>query len=246
MLKTISKNNNKPKKNYITTINSKWVKKNSYQKKFGAKYPPSFPNEMLVRVCSSKRYGKYKININKKNFKVLEVGCFAGNNARFFIENKIKYYGQEISRQMIQLFKNNLKRLNYKIPEIRIGHNENIKYENNFFDLLISINTIHYSYGKKLEKALSEYARIIKKNGFAIIETPMLNHPAVKSSKKISDFHFLWGLKGFRKNTNIGFINDLKKFKKMILKYFKSFQINYKHEIYIKNSYSSYFFICKK
>ena len=66
-----------------------WLKKNSYDKKKGSKSPPSYPNEMLIRLCTSKRFSKFPLNIFKKNFKVIEIGCFAGNNLRFFIENKV-------------------------------------------------------------------------------------------------------------------------------------------------------------
>ena len=65
-----------------------WLKKNSYDKKKGSKSPPSYPNEMLIRLCTSKRFSKFPLNIFKKNFKVIEIGCFAGNNLRFFIENE--------------------------------------------------------------------------------------------------------------------------------------------------------------
>ena len=70
----------------------KYTKKNSYKSKF----PPSFPNEMMVKFFSSKKYS----NINFKspsNNKVLEIGSFSGNNLRYFIENNYKTYGIEIT-----------------------------------------------------------------------------------------------------------------------------------------------------
>ncbi len=168
---------------------------------------------------------------------------FLGNNMRFFIENKIKCYGSEINQEIENLCKKNLKRLKYKLPVVKIRNNKNLNYGNNYFNMLVSINTIHYSYGEHLNKALSEYSRVIKKGGYTLIETPTQNHYIVKASKKISDFNYQRGLEGFRKNTNNGFVNKLNMFKKMILKYFSSFQINYKNEIYGKYNFSTYFFI---
>ncbi len=229
--------------NYQT---KQWVKKNSFEKKFGSINPPLFPNEMLVRLCSSSRFSKIKINILRKKFKILEIGCFSGNNLRFFLEKKVHCYGSEINNEMRNLCINNLKKFGYKNIKINIGDNENINYGNNYFDLLVSINTIHYSYGKNLEYAVKEYARVIKKGGILIFETPTPMHTTVKKSKKVGDFHFLWGDKGFRNKNPIGFINNLSKFKRILNKYFSKFEINHKVESYNKIKLSTYFFVCKK
>jgi len=223
-----------------------WLKKNSYDKKKGSKSPPSYPNEMLIRLCTSKRFSKFPLNIFKKNFKVIEIGCFAGNNLRFFIENKVKCYGSEINNNMVNLCKENLKRFKIKTPIIKIGTNENIDYKKNFFDLLVSINTIHYSYKNGLIKAVEEYSRVLKKGGIAIIETPKKNHTTVNKSQFISDFHFKWGPKGFRKYSDMGFVNNEKKFVKILKKYFRNVETNYKIEKYAKFNISNFVFVCQK
>tara|TARA_Y100000768_G_C23983095_1_gene687053 strand:- start:1801 stop:2499 length:699 start_codon:yes stop_codon:yes gene_type:complete len=227
-------------------LKKNWKKNNSYEKKYGANNPPSYPNEMLVRLCSSTRFSDIKINLSKKNLKILEIGCFAGNNLRFFLEKKIQCFGSEINSSMKRLCENNLKSLGYKNLKIKIGDNENINFKSYFFDLLISINTIHYSYGKNLENAVKEYSRVLKKNGVLLFETPSPEHSTMKKSKKISDFHFLWGDNGFRKKTPIGFINNLNKFKKILYKYFSKIEINHKVEKYKNMNLSTYFFICQK
>ena len=51
---------------------------------------------------------------------------------------------------MVQLCKENLNRFKLKPPLIKIGTNENLKFKKNFFNLLVSINTIHYSYKNNL------------------------------------------------------------------------------------------------
>ena len=224
----------------------KWKRKNSFDKKFGSKNPPSYHHEMLLRVCLSKRFTNIEFNIFKKNFQILEIGCFSGNNLRFFLENKINCFGSEINKDMINLCKTNLRRFNLISPKIRLGDNLNIDYKSKFFNLLVSINTIHYSYGHNLELAVKEYSRVLKKGGVAIIETPTKNHTTVKKSKKITDFHYLWGPTGFRKKSSMGFVNNLKKFEKILKKYFSKIEINYKNEEYKKNNLSTYFFICKK
>ena len=45
----------------------KWNEKNSFNRSKGAKFPPSYPNEMLVKLCSSKSYSNLTKNLfNKK------------------------------------------------------------------------------------------------------------------------------------------------------------------------------------
>ena len=52
-----------------------WNKKNSVKQAFGSKFPPSYPNEMLVKTLSSSKYSFLtKKFINKKK-KICEIGC---------------------------------------------------------------------------------------------------------------------------------------------------------------------------
>ena len=83
----------------------KYTKKNTHK----SKNPPSYPNEMMVKIFSSKHYSNIKIKSSSKN-KILEVGSFSGNNLRYFIENNYKTYGMEINQQLVNLGIENLKR----------------------------------------------------------------------------------------------------------------------------------------
>ena len=93
----------------------KYNNKNAY----GSKYPPSYPNEMMVKIFSSKTYTNIKIKTSHKN-KVLEIGSFSGNNLRYFIENGFETYGIEINQNLVNLGLQNLKRLNVKIAELPV------------------------------------------------------------------------------------------------------------------------------
>ena len=53
--------------------------------------------------------------------------------------------------------KYNLKKLKYKLPTLKIGTNTHIPYKDNFFDLLVSINTIHYTNGEGFNSAIDEF-----------------------------------------------------------------------------------------
>ena len=69
-------------------INKKslWTKNNAFNKAKGSSFPPSYPNEMLVKFFSSKSYSNLTSPLFKDKIKVCELGCFSGNNLRFFID----------------------------------------------------------------------------------------------------------------------------------------------------------------
>ncbi len=225
----------------------KWNEKNSFNRSKGAKYPPSYPNEMLVKLCSSKSYSNLTKNLfNKKKINVCEIGCLAGNNLRFFLDRKWKTYGIEINQKLIQLTKKNLNRFGKQIKNIKIGNNTEIPFKSNFFDLFVSINTIHYSSGEEINKTLKEYSRLIKKNGIALIETPSEKHDVITNSKKINDNLWLWKWGGFRNNQLMGFFDSKTKLKKKLKKYFSKVEILERSEIYNKINLNWYFAVCKK
>lgn len=205
----------------------KYTNKNSFNRKFGTGFPPSYPNEMLVKFLSSSAYsGLDKNTLNKKEIKILEIGCSSGNNLRFFLEKKYKTYGLEINKQMVDLGKINLKRLGYRPPPIYIGDNLNIPFKDNFFDCLVSINTIHYNSGKDLFLALSEFVRVLKKKtGFAIIETVGNKHFAFQNGKKISQYKYKSGIKDFRKNKIFGYFSTKNEFKNFLNKFFRKVEV---------------------
>ena len=101
----------------------------------------------------------------------------------------------------------NLKRLKIKTPVIKIGKNTKIPFKNNFFDTLVSINTIHYNSGNEIQKVMLEYKRVLKKGGILYLETPGKNHFAV--GKKIGNLSYKSNLKDFRKTIYLVFLTVL-------------------------------------
>ena len=201
----------------------KYNKKNSYV----SKNPPSYPNEMMVKIFSSKHYSKIRIKTPTKN-KILEIGSFSGNNLRYFIENGFKSYGIEINQKLVDLGIANLKRLRVKSPLIKIGINTNIPFKNKFFDTLVSINTIHYNSGNEVHKALLEYKRVLKNGGVLYLETLGKNHFAF--GKKIGNLSYKSRLKDFRKNHTFGFFDNKIQLKKLLKRYFNKVEVFEKYE----------------
>ena len=222
-----------------------WTKQNSIDRSKLAKVPPSWPNEMLVKVLSSTNYSSI-INELPENASVLEVGIFSGNNSRFFLESKYRVSGSELNQEMIELCEENLTRLGYEIPVLAIGDNTNLAFGSEMFDLLVSINTIHYSSGENSLKAVTEFCRVLKPGGYAIIETPGSEHFAVKQSERKDALKYVWHAGGFREGQEFGFFDTMEHFKTSLLRSFREVQISRRLETYPSVTLEFWMAVCKK
>ncbi len=223
----------------------KYTLKNAYNKKYHTKSPPSYPNEMMVKILSSSYYSSLvSKNFLQKKIRVLEVGSSSGNNLRFFLDKKYKTHGIEINSDMINFGKNNLKRLGYKLPDIKKGHNLSIPYPDNYFDCLVSINTLHYDSGTNVDKALKEYKRVLKKKAILYIETSGPKHFSRKMSVKLSPLEWRWKSKDFRNNFIFGFFSSKKQFKQSLEKNFSAVEVFERSE-YSKRDLHFYVGLCK-
>ena len=189
----------------------KYNKKNASS----SKYPPSYPNEMMLKIFSSNHYSDIKIKLPRSN-KILEIGSFSGNNLRYFIENGFKTHGIEINKKLVDLGIKNLKRLKLNPPLIKIGTNTNIPFESNYFDTLVSINTLHYNSGNEVHVALKEFKRVLNKGGVLYLETLGKKHFAF--GKKINLLKYKSNLKDFRKNHIFGYFDNKLHLKKKFCK----------------------------
>ena len=222
-----------------------WSKENSFDKSLLSKYPPSWPNEMLVKVLSSLNYSTIPANLSNP-VKILEVGIFSGNNARFFLENGYEVFGSELNLEMVELGIQNLTRLGYVPPQIEIGDNLNLPASDSDFDLLVSINTIHYSAGTNSNLALREYARVIRQGGYAVIETPGSAHFAVQAAKRIEELNWEWHAGGFREGLSFGFFDTREHFQTKLLEHFKEVHVCRRLEEYPDVTLEFWMAICRK
>jgi len=222
-----------------------WTFDNAFRREFGAVLPPQWPNEMLVKILTSTKYSPL-INQISQEWKVLEVGVFSGNNARLFLERGMRVSGSEINSEMLKLCTENLTRMGYSVPELRQGSNCNLDFQNEEFNLLVSINTIHYSHGKCTKTALSEFARVVKKGGWVIIETPARNHEVVVNSVRERELVWNWGAGGFRQSELFGFFDSKDHFRSLLLNEFSKIEICYRLEEYKETTLAFWVAICQK
>ena len=105
----------------------------------------------------------YNLNDNSK---ILDVGCGKGFMLYDFLQynNKFSIQGVDISDYAIS----------NSMPEVKanleVGDAKELNFEDNSFDLVISINTIHNLEKPECAKSLKEIERVSKKNKFIIVD----------------------------------------------------------------------------
>ena len=140
-----------------------------------------YPIQLYEHLCS-------KINIEGLN--VLEVGSGRGGGAsyiaRYHKPNKI--YGIDLSPNAVKLSNESHKQDNL---EFLVGDSENIPFENNFFDVVINVESSHCY--PSIPKFINEVSRVLKKNGKFlycdfVIDTNITDHLSkLKHSELISN-----------------------------------------------------------
>jgi len=111
-------------------------------------------------------------NIKKRPLKILDVGCADGYLLNKIIQkintNKINLYGVDISQNRVNLAQKRLK--NNNNVYLSCANAERLPYQNNQFDIIISIETLEHLIDP--DKAIQEMKRILKANGLIVMMTP--------------------------------------------------------------------------
>ncbi len=102
----------------------------------------------------------------QKNASVLDVGCGKGFMLHDFKElmPNLTIVGIEISEYAIEHAMETVK------PFLRTGNAKELPYEDNSFDLVISINTIHNLPLEECKRALREIQRVSRKHAFITVD----------------------------------------------------------------------------
>lgn len=103
----------------------------------------------------------------KPESSLLDIGCGKGfllyDCKRLFPQMKIR--GIDISKYAVENAKQEVKQ------SIDLGSVCNLPYPDNHFDLILSVNTLHYLHIYDLKKALGEIERVSKNNSYIVVES---------------------------------------------------------------------------
>jgi len=101
--------------------------------------------------------------------KVLDLGCGSRRHTVYLSKRGFNIYGLDIAKHGIKIAKNWLNKeslkANFKDSDIY----EKLPYEDNFFDAIISIKTLHHGKIGDIRKLIKEMKRILKPRGLIFI-----------------------------------------------------------------------------
>ncbi len=133
----------------------------------------SFPSEYVIRILK----GKYpRLDLDKSAFpgaKFCDMGCGDGRNLLLAKTCGFKAYGVEITDEIVRKASENLRGAGIGDLDIRTGTNDNIPFEDAFFDYMLSWNSCYYMGDRRdFSKYVSEFGRVLKKDGALILSIP--------------------------------------------------------------------------
>jgi len=102
-----------------------------------------------------------------ENPKVLDVGCGKGFLLFDFLKIRpdAEIYGIDISEYAIANAKEEIK------DRVQVGNATSLPWTDDYFDLVVSINTFHNLHNYELAQALEEFERVGKRNKYICVES---------------------------------------------------------------------------
>ena len=126
-----------------------------------------YPTEFVVRTVLA-NYPRLKYRKPAPGDTILDIGFGDGRNTNFLCDCGLTVSGIEITQGIVDQTRVRLAKLGHH-PDLRVGRNSAIPYEDGKFDYILACHCCYYcDDGQTLHDNLREYSRVLKKDGFLI------------------------------------------------------------------------------
>lgn len=208
--------------------------------------PPSWPHEILVKLFSSKTHSEISARfLDIPRAEVLDVGCYAAKNARFFESRGHHCTIVEVTEDMVQEARHNVGRLGLK-SKVTLGTNRSLPFLDASFDLVTSLGAIHYDHGDAVVEAMREFKRVTKPGGIVFIQTVGDKHMIRDGAVRIGPLEWKPKFGDFRDKTSnpYGLFDSAEHLKEVASTVFSEVEVGYSVEHYPKRTVDFFFAVC--
>jgi len=144
-----------------------------------------YPNEELVRFIG-RNYFKIPFE-ERKNYRILELGCGQGANLWFLAKEGFDTYGIDIAPSAIEKGEKFLEGMGINNVKLSVQDTRNLEFDDERFDVVIDVAAIWYSSFKDHSKIYKKIFDMLKKGG------------------KFWSFHIAEGSWGYGKGTSVDY-----------------------------------------
>jgi SAM-dependent methyltransferase len=198
------------------------------------------PSELMLRSLLSSAYSAHAPVLGAGT-RVIDIGTMYLNNLVPFHDRGCRCYGIEVDEEMVEIAKSFADHQNIRAT-ITVGSNRDIGYPDGSFDLLLSINTIHYEDDTSgLREALKEYHRVLAENGRLFIVTAGPSHHIREHARRIGPNQYEITADDFRRGQVMAYFESEAQLASLIAKQFRSVETGRQIEVHPK-AVLDYFF----
>jgi SAM-dependent methyltransferase len=178
-----------------------------HKTKLQASYPRWPAESLLIALFGSALARRVEI---APGMRVLDVGCGFGNNLMPFLERGLECHGTEIAPDMIASTERILRERGHK-AHLHLGTNRELPFETGTFDLLVSVNVLHYEPTEDgIRAGLREYARVLKPQGALFLSTTGDRHSVYRAAKTVGPHLYKYDYDDFRKGQQFFYFDNEK------------------------------------
>lgn len=149
-----------------------------------------YPSEFLVRTFLSQNCPNLILQHDYQNKNVLDLGCGDGRNMGLLSNLEMNVYGTEITKEICDAVTNRMENFGIK-ADIRVGRNNSLPFEDDFFDYIIASASVYYvDSGTTFEDNMFEIQRVLKPGGHIIFSMVHPGSYILNDAEELPDSHF--------------------------------------------------------
>lgn len=139
--------------------------------------------EFLDRPIHSEMPSITRLFKKEKVKRILDLGCGTGRHTVYLASQGYDVYGLDSSQYGLSHTKQTLQKMNLS-ANLLLHDMKALPYDDNYFDAVIAIQTIHHNKLKDIKRSIQEIHRVLKKQGLAWITMPVSkNEPSTNQTE---------------------------------------------------------------